>query len=316
MPPRAPASRAGAPIFGRQAKQAARVARLVNLEKAVPTTKPTRGHETLAAYLRQPLTRQVNIGSCSPGSLSSGPFACFVSFVVSQLPFPGSKVPVRVMPISTGLMADQFDGHPVMGGRHQAALMFVESPPQGVGQPNVKLRVLQAAQPMDTSEPKNRSSTTDSHGWTRITRTCRHQSVHPEGERAFRSEIRVHPCLSVVYEFLVPHQLRNLGLPREAGYQPALRPPERDISGFGPLGRLRTSAFRGGERFAVLGGHGKPVEQGKRRAGAGGSGQGPCPPVAKCPAGDGAVQGLALLFRRRSSLSRSQAKRTGVTIRM
>jgi len=61
----------------------------LNLEKAVPTTKPTQGHETLAAPLRQPLTRQGNIRACSSGSLWSGPFVCFVSFVVSRLPFPG-----------------------------------------------------------------------------------------------------------------------------------------------------------------------------------------------------------------------------------
>jgi hypothetical protein len=52
------------------------------------------------------------------------------------------------------------------------------------------------------------------HGWTRMdtdTRQLQKTSVHPEGEWKILSEIRVHPCSSVVYEFFGRLQLRNPG---------------------------------------------------------------------------------------------------------
>jgi hypothetical protein len=39
-------------------------------------------------------------------------------------------------------------------------------------------------------EPRNRSSTTDAHRWTRMPRTCRQRPVHPRGELEIGSEIR------------------------------------------------------------------------------------------------------------------------------
>jgi len=44
----------------------------LNLEKAVQTTKHANGHETLAAPLRPPLTRQVNICAAAPAAFRPG----------------------------------------------------------------------------------------------------------------------------------------------------------------------------------------------------------------------------------------------------
>jgi len=50
-------------------------------------------------------------------------------------------------------------------------------------------------------DPKNPSSTTDKHAWTRIPKACESRGLPPAGEGYSRFSIGVHCCSSVVYNF-------------------------------------------------------------------------------------------------------------------